>query len=182
MSARIHTRRAVRAQAAAAATAVFALAAATAAPAEAPVVGGSVPSVLSLSLSQPSGFSPASETSAKRRGGRGGRLYTAAIELAVTATETPTRLSIADGETTGGGRRGRLVRGAAALSRALQAAAGPGAYRSLDREVDPQLAQWSQPLAEQTATVRLRQTYRGSVVRLRRYHKLLLVTVTAGGP
>jgi hypothetical protein len=179
VSARTHTRRAVRAQAAVAACA---LAAATAAPAEAPVVGGSVPSVLTLSLSQPSGFSPAPETSAQRRGNRSSRLYTTAIEVAVTATETPTRLSIADGEATGGRRRGRLVRGAAALSPALQAAAGPGAYRSLDRGVDPQLAQWSQPLTEQTATVRVRQAYRGSAGGLRRYHKLLLITVTAGGP
>lgn len=165
-----------------AAAAAFALAAGTAAHAEAPIVGGSVPSVLSLSLSQPSGFSPVAQMRAKRRVGRAERLYTATIYLAVTATETPTLLSIADGEASGDRRRGRLSRGTAVLSPALRAAAGRGAYRSLDRSVDLQLAQWSQPLANQTATIRLRQAYPGSARALRRYHKLLLVTVTAGGP
>jgi hypothetical protein len=164
-----------------AAAVAFALAAAAVAHAEAPIVGGSVPSVLSLSLSRPSGFSRVAGTRARRHAKRGERLYIATIELAVTATDMPTRLSVADGEASGGRRRGRLVRGRAALS-PLQAAAGRGAYKSLDRKVDPQLAQWSQPLAEQTATVRLRQSYRGSARELRRYQKLLLVTVTAGGP
>jgi hypothetical protein len=158
------------------------LAAAAPAPAEAPIVGGSVPSVLSLSLSQPSGFSPMAGTRANGRAKRGERLYAANIEVAVTATETPTRLSVADGEATGGRRRGHLVRGGAALSPALQATAGRGAYRSLERTGDLQLTQWSRPLANQIAKVRLRQAYRGAPGGLRRYHKLLFVTATAGGP
>jgi hypothetical protein len=182
MSAPAYTRLTVRALAAAAAAAAFVLATTAAVQAEAPIVGGSVPGVLSLSMSQPSGFSSVARAGARRHVKRGEHLYGATIELEVTATEMPTRLSIADGEVSDGRRLGRLVGGGAVLSRALQAAAGHGAYRSLDRKVDPQLAQWSQPLANQTATIRLRQAYRGGAAGLRLYHKLLLVTVTAGGP
>lgn len=177
-----HARRTSPALAVLAAAAAFAFVAADAAHAETPVVGGLVPSVLSLSLSQPSSLSFAIQPHARSRARRGERLYTATIGLTVTATETPTRLSISDGEASAGKSRGHLVRGRAVLSPALQAAAGRGAYRSLDRRVDTQLAQWSQPLANETATIRLRQAYRGGAGQLRRYHKLLLVTVTAGGP
>lgn len=158
--------------------AAFALAAAVAAHAEGPEVGGSVPSVLSLSLSQPSGFTTAG-------GGRKvthGRLYVATIGLSVTSTEMPTRLSITDGEALRGARRGRLLTGKRSLSPALEAAAGRGPYHSLDSGFDPQLKQWSEPIANQATSIHLRQAYRGSAHSLSRFHKLLLVTVTAGGP
>jgi hypothetical protein len=145
-------------------------------------VGGSVRSVLSLSVSQPSGFTRAGGGGAGSGGKRRGRLYTATIQLAVTATEAPTRLSLADGEATGGARHGHLIAGGRVLSPALEASAGRGPYRSLASRVDPQLGQSSEPLAEQPQTIRLRQAYRGGASNLRRYHKLLLVTVTAGGP
>ncbi len=157
--------------------AAFALAAAVAAHAEGPEVGGSVPSVLSLSLSQPSGFTAAG---AARKGPRG-RLYVTTIGLSVTSTEMPTRLSITDGEALHGGR-GRLLNGKRSLSSPLEAAAGRGPYYSLDSGVDPQLREWSEPIANQEASIHLRQAYRGSARSLRRFHKLLLVTVTAGGP
>jgi hypothetical protein len=173
VSAPARTRRAC----AVSAVAAFALIAVVTARAQAPEVGGSVPSVLSLSLSQPSGFAAA-------RGGRGphGRLYVATIGLSVTSTEMPTRLSISDGEALGGARRGHLLRGERSLSPALEAAAGHGPYRSLDSRVDPQLRQWSEPISSQATSVHLRQAYRGSAHSLLRFHKLLLVTVTAGGP
>jgi hypothetical protein len=157
--------------------AAFALAAAVAAHAEGPEVGGSVPSVLSLSLSQPSGFTAAG---GGRKGPRG-RLYVATIGLSVTSTEMPTQLSITDGEALRGGR-GRLLKGNRSLSPPLEAAAGHGPYHSLDSGVDLQLRQWSEPIANQTASIHLRQAYRGSADSLSRFHKLLLVTVTAGGP
>lgn len=161
--------------AAAIAAAVSVLAAAAAVQAEAPVVGGSVESTLALSLGEPSPFTRA-------RAGHGRSVYDATVAVEVTATDAPVRLSLADGEASGGGRRGRLVGAGKILSSPLEAAVGHGPYRSLDSGVDPQLTEWSEPLANQTATVRLRQAYRGGASGLRRYHKLLLVTVTAGGP
>jgi hypothetical protein len=158
--------------------AAFALAAAVAAHAAGPEVGGSVPSVLSLSLNQLSGFTAAG---GGRRGPRG-HLYVATIGLSVTSTEMPTRLSITDGEALRGADRGRLLKGKRSLSPALEVAAGHGRYHSLDSGVDPQLKQWSEPIAEQAASIHLRQAYRGSAHSLSRFHKLLLVTVTAGGP
>lgn len=160
------------------AAAAFALAAAVVAYAQGPEVGGSVPSVLSLSLAQPSGFTAAG---GGRKGSRG-RLYIATIGLSVTSTEMPTRLSLMDGETLRGAGRGRLLEGKRILFPALEAAAGHGPYHSLDSGVDPQLKQWSEPIANQEASIHLRQAYRGSAHSLSRFHKLLLVTVTAGGP
>lgn len=160
------------------ATAAFALAVAVAAHAQAPEVGGSVPSVLSLSLSQPSGFTA---VGGRHEGGRG-RLYVATIDLSVTSTEMPTRLSVTDGEALGGAGSGHLLAGRRSLSPALEAAAGHGLYRSLESGAEPQLRQWSEPIASEAASIHLRQAYRGSARRLGRFHKLLLVTVTAGGP
>lgn len=165
------------AAAASAAAAAVALAAALPAHAQAPEIGGSVPSVLSLSLGQPSGFRAAG-------GGQGGRgrLYVATVQVSLTATEMPTRLSVLDGEALGGARRGHLVAGRRSLPAALEAAVGHGPYRSLDSGVGLPLKQWDEPLAGQAASIHLRQAYSGSAQSLRRFHKLLLVTVTTGGP
>ena len=66
---------------------------------EGPRVGGSVPSVLALSLSEPSAFS-------RSVAGHGESVYTSLISVEVTATEAPTRLTVADGEAIAGRRRG----------------------------------------------------------------------------
>lgn len=142
---------------------------------EGPSVGGSVPSVLGLSLSEPSGFS-------RSAAGHAESVYTSIVRVEVTATDAPTRLSIADGEVAAGARHGRLVRGRSILSPPLRAAANHGAYNSLDATVDPVLEQWNEPVAHATATIRLRQAVRGAPPTLRDYHKLLLVTITAAGP
>jgi hypothetical protein len=153
-----------------------ALASATVARAEGPTVGGSVPSVIALSLGEASAFSRAVAS-------HHGRVFTALIPVEVTATEEPTRLSVADGEVIAGRRRGRLVRGSSALSAPLRVAVGHGAYRSLDVTMDPVLEQWNAPVAHAQATIRLRQTVRSRAPRtLRAYHKLLMVTITAAGP
>ena len=141
---------------------------------EAPSPGGTVPSVLGLSLSEPSGFS---RTSAARRSS----IYTSRIRAEVTATDAPTRLSIADGEATAARRRGHLVRGASILPAPLRAAASGGAYKSLDARVAAPLKRWREPVARARATIRLRQAVRGAATP-RNYHKLLLVTITAAGP
>lgn len=141
-----------------------------------PVVGGEVPSVLSLSLGQPSGFVRT------RAGGGEEALYTARLQVAVTATEVPVSLSLADGEAIAGACDGHLVDSGRILSPALQAAVGHGSYSSLDAGVAPVLRQWRRPLADRPASIRLRQAFSGGAGELARYHKTLLVTVTVAGP
>jgi hypothetical protein len=160
-----------------AAVAVMAtLAGANVARAEGPTVGGTVESTLALSLGEPSPFT-------RVRAGHGLSVYDATIAVEVTATDEPTRLSVADGEAIAGRRRGRLVRGTSVLAVALRAAAGHGSYRSLDASVDPVLEEWGEPVSLEAATIRLRQTVRGAHQSpIGGYHKLLLVTVTAAGP
>jgi hypothetical protein len=139
-----------------------------------PVPGGTVPSTLSLSLGRPSPF---------RRAGPAGRgsVYTSVIRAQVTATDTPVQLSLVDGEVTRGPRLGHMAGGSSVLSSALEAQAGGGAYRSLDAAPPPQLKRWGRPLAGTTTKIRLRQVAPGARA-LRNHHKLLLVTLTAGGP
>lgn len=141
---------------------------------DSPVPGGAVPSTLSLSLSQPSPF---------RRAGTAGRgsVYTSVIHAEVTATDVPARLSLADGEVTRGPRLGHLVRGSSILSPALRAQAGAGAFRSLEATPPLQLKRWGQPLSGTAMKIRLRQEAPDARA-LRNRHKLLLVTLTAGGP
>jgi hypothetical protein len=159
------------------ATVVAALAGATAAYAEEGTsIGGTVESTLGLSLGEVSAFT---RSGASPRG----RVFTAFIPIEVTATEGPTWLSVADGEAFSGRRRGRLVKGTSTLAIPLRAAAGNGPYRSLDATVAPMLEEWGEPVSLAAATIRLRQTVRGRAPRtLRGFHKLLLVTITAGGP
>jgi hypothetical protein len=159
------------------ATVVAALATATAAHAEEGTnIGGMVESTLGLSLSEPSPF-------ARARAGHRQSVYDATIAVEVTATDTPVRLSLADGEAFAGRRRGRLVGGSSTLAIPLLAAAGNGPYRSLDATVDPVLEEWGEPVSLGAATIRLRQAVRGAHQSpIGGYHKLLLVTVTAAGP
>jgi hypothetical protein len=150
--------------------------AATADAGEAPKVGGEAPSLLGLSLSEASSFTRVSA-------GHGRSFYDATIAIEVTATEAPVLLSVADGEAIAGGRRGRLVRGGSILPTPLLAAVDSRRYRSLDESVDPVLWRWEEPVSLARATIRLSQTVRaGHRPPLRAYEKLVLVTVTAGGP
>jgi hypothetical protein len=139
-------------------------------------IGGTVESTLGLSLGEPSPLT-------RVRAGHERSVYEATIAVEVTATEEPTRLSLADGEAFAGRRRGRLVRGTSTLAIPLLAAAGDGPYRSLDATVDQVLEQWGEPVSLEAATIRLRQTVRGAhQPPIGGYHELLLVTVTAAGP
>jgi hypothetical protein len=139
-------------------------------------VGGTVESTLALSLGESSAFARVS-TGHKRS------VYDATVPVEVTATDAPVRLSLADGEAISGVRRGHLVRGHSSLAIALQAAAGPGRFHSLDASVDSVLEQWGEPVSLEAATIRLRQAVRGAhQPPIGGYHKLLLVTVTSAGP
>jgi hypothetical protein len=139
-------------------------------------VGGAVESTLALSLGEPGSL-------VRMRAKHGRSAYEATIVAEVTATDAPTRLSLADGEAIAGARRGRMVRGASALSIPLRAGAGHGRYRSLRARVDPVLEQWGEPVSLGAVTIRLRQTVLSvNPAALDGYEKLLLVTVTAAGP
>ncbi len=140
-----------------------------------PVPGGSVPSTLSLSLGQPSPFQRVGAA------GSGSDVYISVIHAEVTATDTPVRLSLVDGEATHGPRLGHLAAGSSVLSPALRAQAGGGAYLPLDASIPPELKSWGQPVAATATKIRLRQEAPNVRV-LRNHHKLLLVTLTAGGP
>ncbi|MFI4878602.1 MAG: hypothetical protein ACHP9U_07185 [Steroidobacterales bacterium] len=151
-----------------------ALAGATAASAqEGPGIGGSVASMLSVSVSEPSALS--------RAAGNAGA-YTSSIAVEVTATDAPTRLSVIDGEASAGRRHGHLIRGASVLRVPMQVAVGQRPYRSLGASDDPLLQQWKQPIASAAARIRLRQATPGGPAALNGYHKLLLITVSAAGP
>ncbi|MFN8218161.1 MAG: hypothetical protein U0R71_16335 [Solirubrobacterales bacterium] len=135
--------------------------------------GGFVPSTISLSLSEASPF---------RATGGGGRerVFTSVIRAEVTTT-VPVQLSVADGEVSSGRRLGHLVQGSSVLSPALEAQAGAGGYRPLDATPPPELKRWGQPLSLETTKVRLRQRAPDAGA-LRGHRKLVLVTLTAGGP
>jgi len=146
---------------------------ATPAPAQAPVPGGTVPSTLALSLSEPSPF---------RRIGRSD-FFAATIRARVTATDVPTKLSVVDGEVRAGRRLGHMASRNSILSPALEARAGAGLgpFYSLDAILPTPLRAWRQPLGGETAKIRLRQKALNARA-LRNHGKLLLVTLTAGGP
>jgi hypothetical protein len=144
--------------------------------AEEPTVGGTVESVLALSLGEVSRF-------ARVSAGHKRSVYGARIPVDVTATDAPVSLSLADGEAISGARRGHLVRGHSTLAFALLVEAGRGGLHSLDASVNPVLEQWEEPVSLEGATISLRQTVRGAhQPPIDEYHKLLLVTLTAAGP
>ena len=138
-----------------------------------PTPGGTVPSTIALSLSEPSPF---------RRIGRSD-FFAAAIRARVTATDVPTKLSVVDGEATAGRRLGHMASRHSILSPALEATAGAGfgPFHSLDAILPAPLRTWRRPLSGETAKIRLRQNAPNARA-LRNHGKLLLVTLTVGGP
>lgn len=135
-------------------------------------VGGTVPSVLMVSVDQPDGFA-----SFPARAGR--REATLAIAVAVTASDSPVQLSVADGDATSGARRGRLIGGGAPLQ--VSASGASGGAQSLDAPVDPLLRRWDVPLANAPVSVTLHQPV-GAAAHRGPYRKLVLMTVSSDTP
>jgi hypothetical protein len=137
-------------------------------------IGGSVPSYLSLGFTEPHAFSlfPARPRSATAR---------VSVALHITATDQHTQLSVADGDETAGPTRGRLVDGSRTLASPIEAAVN-SPFRSLDAATDPQLAAWSEPIADEPAVLRLRQALPSVLHHRGPYRKLILVTVSASSP
>jgi hypothetical protein len=160
-----------------AASAIAALAAPAAAAAQTPPidggteVGGSVPSFLELILTQPAkGF--ASFAKAKN--------YDMSFDAQITATDSPTLLSIADGDATSGSKLGHISIGSKRLPSPLAATVGKAAFQPLDGSVDPLLTKWSDSATRAKATVKLRQKVTGKATGT--YRKLVLVTLSTETP
>jgi hypothetical protein len=134
-------------------------------------VGGSVPSYLELILTKPG---TAFTTFPKVR------TYSTSFAAVVTATDSPTTLTLADGDATTGSRLGHLASGSKRLPLPLEARVGKSAFQSLDATSDPLLTRWDEAITREKATVRLRQKVRSKVAGA--YHKVLLVTASPPTP
>ena len=89
-------------------------------------------------------------------------------------------LTLADGDFSTGSKLGYLTSGSKRLPLPLEARADKGAFQSLDSSVDPLLTRWTEAMARQKATVRLRQKVRNRASG--NYHKVLLVTLSTETP
>lgn len=134
-------------------------------------VGGSVPSFLELILSQPAaGFTTFPKV----------KTYEMAFDAQVTATDSPTLLTLADGDVAAGSRLGHLSSGSKRLPLALEARVGTAAFQPLDQAVDPLLTKWTEAATRAKATVMLRQQVKRKAAGS--YRKVLLVTLSTETP
>jgi hypothetical protein len=134
-------------------------------------VGGSVPSYLELILGKPG----TAFTTFPRV-----RTYSTSFKAVVTATDSPTLLTLADGDASSGARRGHLASGARRLPLPLEVRVGKSAFQRLDAAVDPLLTRWNEAITRKTATVKLRQKVRSKAAGA--YHKVVLVTASSQTP
>jgi hypothetical protein len=142
--------------------------------AQSPSPGGQVPSTLALSLAEPGPFKRIASTGQAN-------IYATTIRAEATTTVLPAKLSLADGDSGRGTRRGYLGRGASILPTPLLASADGGPQRSLAELAPAPLRTWRVPVT--AAPVRIRVTQRApSASAVRNRSKLLWVTLTAGGP
>ena len=160
-----------------AASAVAALVAPTAAASQTPPdvggteVGGIAPSYLELILAQPTkGFATFSKS----------KSYEMSFDASATATDSPTLLSIADGDATRGSKLGHISVGRKRLPSPLEATVGKAAFQPLDGSVDPLLNKWSDVMTRSKATIKLRQKVQGKATGT--YRKLVLVTLSTETP
>jgi hypothetical protein len=136
-------------------------------------VGGSVNSFLELILAQPSkGFATFSKT----------KSYEMSFNATAISTDSPTLLTLADGDTTSGSKLGHISVGSKRLPAPLEARAGKGAFQPLDGSVDPLLTKWTEVTGRNNGatTVKLRQKVKGKATG--KYRKVLLVTLSTETP
>lgn len=134
-------------------------------------VGGDVPSLLGIGVTQPDGLTsfPA-----------GARSATASLEATVTATDPGASISVVDGDTAAGTRLGRLTSAGAVLGDPLRAGVS-GVFAPLDDELAPVLIAFPDPVANRKVTVELRQRLDGTA-RRGPYRKTVLVTLATEAP
>ena len=158
-------------------SAVAVLAAPAAAGAQDPPVDGGtqlvakVPSYLELVLTQPTKGFPAFSKPGS---------FQASFSARVTASDSVTLLSIADGDAVSGAKLGHISVGSKRLPAALEATVGSAAFQPLDGSVDPRLSRWTDAVSRKPATVKLRQKLTGKATGS--YRKVVLVTLSAETP
>jgi len=145
-----------------------------AAPAAAQIdIGGAVPSVLGLTIDEPDGFTtfPA-----------GPGEHELAIRTRVTTTTNRATLSVVDGDLTSGRRMGRLSSNRSVLDRPLEARVGSDPFQPLDVSIDPVLAEFRGPVANERTTIRLRQRIEAGERPRGTYTKTLHITLSSTAP
>ena len=144
-----------------------------AAPAAAQIdVGGSVPSMMSLQLDDPSGFEsfPA-----------GPGEHDLAVRARITSTGRRALVSVADGDVTSGRRLGRMASSASVLDEPLEARVGSDPFQPLNAAIDPILAEFG-PVSNKRVTIRLRQRIDAGERPRGTYSKTLLITLSSTAP
>jgi len=135
-------------------------------------VGGSVPSLIGLTVGTPTGFVRVGQSS----------VYDVHVPVAVTSTVDETQLSVADGEDLSGPAHGHLHDGTSLVRDPLTVSAGRGATQSLSAPFDPLVASWSGPLANQPVTIVLSQRFARPATDTGTLQKVLLITVSTQTP
>lgn len=136
-------------------------------------VGGIVPSQLQLSLDDPHGFASFPT---------GPGEHELAIRIHATSTTPRAAVSVVDGDLTSGRRLGHLASGVSVLKEPLEATVGSTAFQPLDVTLDPVLAEFQRPLANERVTIRLRQRLAAGERPRGTYTKTLLITLSANTP
>jgi hypothetical protein len=136
-------------------------------------VGGTVPSMLQLSIDEPSGFAtfPA-----------GPGEHELAIRTRVTTTANRALLSVVDGDLVSGQRLGHLASSGSVLDQPLEARVGSEAFLPLDETIDPLLAEFSRPVSNDRTTIRLRQRIAAGERPRGTYTKTLFITLSSTAP
>jgi hypothetical protein len=135
-------------------------------------VGGTVPSMLSLELDDPSGF-------ASFPAGPGEHELT--VHARVTSTANRTLVSVADGDVASGRRLGRMASNVSLLDNPLEARVGSDPFQPLNAEIDPILAEFG-PVSNKRVTIRLRQRIDSGERPRGTYEKTLLITLSSTAP
>ncbi len=133
-------------------------------------VGGAVPSLIALSIGTPSGFVRV-----------GANEYQLRVPVEVSSTVDQVRLSIADGEDSGGPAHGHLHDGGRLLVAPLVASVAGSASQPLDGPADPLLKTWNGPVSLAPATVVLDQRLRGGSISAS-LQKTVLITISTDTP
>ncbi len=135
-------------------------------------VGGTVPSMLELSIDDPSGFAsfPA-----------GPGEHELVIPTRITSTASRALLTVADGDLTTGRRLGHLASSASVLDQPLEARVGSEPFQPLDVSIDPVLAEFG-PVARERVRIRLRQRIEAGERPRGTYTKSLLITLSSTAP
>jgi hypothetical protein len=135
-------------------------------------VGGTVPSMLSLELDDPSGF-------ASFPAGPGEHDLT--VRARITSTGNRAFVRVADGDVASGRRLGRMASSASVLDEPLEARVGSDPFQPLNTAIDPILAEFG-PVSNERVTIRLRQRIDAGERPRGTYTKTLLITLSSNAP